>query len=74
MCGALEHLGFLPDLPYDAIGVVGDIDPELARRWPVVRFSDAHALEQIAQRFTEIETDAFTVAALREAFQKLLVK
>lgn len=74
MCGAVSHLGFLPDLPYDAVEVVGAIDPDIARRWPVVRFSDAHYPEQIARRFTEVETKAFTVPALREAFRRLLLK
>ncbi len=74
MCGAISHLGFLPDLPYDAVEVVGEVDPAIARRWPVVRFSDAHHPDQLARRFTEVETDAFTVPALREAFQRLLVK
>lgn len=74
MCGAISHLGFLPDLPYDAVEVVGKIDPEIARRWPVVRFSDAHHPDQIARRFTEVETEAFTVPALREAFRSLLLK
>lgn len=73
MCGAISHLGFLPDLPYDAVEVVGVIDPEIARRWPVVRFSDAHYPDQIARRFTEVETEAFTVPALRESFRRLLV-
>ncbi|MBI9020581.1 MAG: PHP domain-containing protein [Verrucomicrobia bacterium] len=74
MCGAISHLGFLPDLPYDAVGAVGEVDPEIARRWPVVRFSDAHHPSQIARRYTEIETEAFTVPALREAFQRLIEK
>lgn len=69
MCGAVSHLGFLPDLPYDAVEVVGTPDPEIARRWPVVRFSDSHHPDQIARRFTEIETEAFTVTALRVALQ-----
>lgn len=71
MCGAISHLGFLPDLPYDAVEVVRTVDPAIARRWPVVRFSDAHSPDQIARRFTEIETEAFTVKALRQAFQSL---
>jgi PHP family Zn ribbon phosphoesterase len=71
VCGAISHLGFLPDLPYDAVEVVGEIAPDIARRWPVVRFSDAHRPDQIARRFTEIETDTFTVPALREALQRL---
>jgi hypothetical protein len=74
MCGAISHLGFLPDLPYDAVEVVGKIDPEIARRWPVVRFSDSHHPDQIGRRFTEIETDSFTVPALRAAFLQLLLK
>lgn len=72
MCGAISHLGFLPDLPYDAVEVVGQLDPDIARRWPVVRFSDAHHPDQIARRFTEIETGAFTVPALRKALRRLL--
>ncbi len=74
VCGAISHLGFLPDLPYDAVEVVGGIDPEIACRWPIIRFSDAHYPEHIARRFTEIETEAFTVPALREAFHHLLLK
>ena len=42
MSGAIGHFGFLPDLPYDAVEVSWAIDPEIARRWPVVRFSDSH--------------------------------
>ncbi|MDD3275972.1 MAG: PHP domain-containing protein [Kiritimatiellales bacterium] len=74
MCGAISHLGFLPDLPYDAVEVVGTVDPDIARHWPVVRFSDAHHPDQLARRFTEVETTAFTVPALREAFRNLLLK
>jgi hypothetical protein len=74
VCGAISHLGFLPDLPYDAVEAVGDVDPDIARRWPVVRFSDSHYTDQIARRFTEIETAAFTVPALRAAFRTLLRK
>jgi hypothetical protein len=74
MCGAIEHLGFLPDLPYDAVEVVGEVASEIAWRWPVVRFSDSHHPDQIARRFTEIETESFTVPALREAFQRLILK
>lgn len=74
VCGAISHLGFLPDLPYDAVEVVGTVDPDIAKRWPVVRFSDSHYPEQIARRFTEIETDTFTVPALHEAFRSLLLQ
>ena len=69
--GAISHLGFLPDLPYDAVEALGVIDPSIARRWPVVRFSDSHHPDQLARRFTEVETDSFTVPALREALMKL---
>ena len=74
MCGAISHLGFLPDLPYDAVEVVGPIDSEIARRWPVARFSDAHHPDHIGRRFTEVETEAFTVPALRDALRSLLLK
>lgn len=73
MCGAISHLGFLPDLPYDAVEAVREIDPDIARRWPVVRFSDAHNPEEIARRFTEIDTTDFTVPALRKALRKLIL-
>ncbi len=74
VCGAISHLGFLPDLPYDAVEAVGAVAPEIAERWPVVRFSDAHNPDQIARRFTEVETEAFTVPALREAFRRFILK
>jgi PHP family Zn ribbon phosphoesterase len=72
MSGAISHFGFLPDLPYAAVEVSWAIDPEIARRWPVVRFSDSHHPEHIGRRFTEIETESFTVASLREAFRRLI--
>lgn len=72
MCGAIAHLGFLPDLPYDAVEAVGPVDADIARRWPVVRFSDAHHPSHIARRTTVVHTDAFTVPALRRAFLNLL--
>jgi len=71
--GAISQLGFLPDLPYDALEVTLPNPPPGAEKWPVVRFSDAHYLDHIGRRFTEIETEAFTVSALREAFQKQLL-
>jgi PHP family Zn ribbon phosphoesterase len=70
--GAIGQLGFLPDLPYDAVEVLGT-PPSGTEKWPVVRFSDAHAPEHIGRRFTELETDAFTVPALREAFLQLRI-
>ena len=69
--GAIAQLGFLPDLPYDALEVIGSPPPGL-EKWPVVRFSDAHMPAHIGRRFTEIETDVFTVPALREAFLRLV--
>ncbi len=72
--GAISQLGFLPDLPYDAVEVTAPKPPPGAERWPVVRFSDSHHPMHIGRRFTKVETEAFTVSALREAFQKLLKK
>ncbi len=71
--GAVSQLGFLPDLPYDAVEVVSKIPPN-AEKWPVVQFSDAHHPEHIGRRITRIETESFTVPALREALQRLLEK
>ncbi len=71
--GAISQLGFLPDLPYDAVEVVAKKPPRGAEKWPVVRFSDAHYPEHIGRRFTELETEAFAVPALREAFRQLLL-
>ena len=71
--GAIEQLGFLPDLPYDAVEVLKPDTPVGAEKWPVVHFSDSHHPTHIGRRFTEIETEAFTVPALREAFQNQLV-
>lgn len=72
--GAIAQLGFLPELPYDAVEVVGASVPPGAERWPVVRFSDAHVPAQIGRRFTQVETDGFEVGALREALQRLNVR
>ena len=69
--GAVAQLGFLPDLPYDAVEVLSRVPPG-AEKWPVVRFSDAHHPDHIGRRFAAVETESFTVPALREAFQGLL--
>lgn len=68
--GAVSQLGFLPDLPYDALEVISTVDPEAAAKWPVVHFSDAHYLQDIGKRSIELETDAFSVPALRDALQR----
>jgi hypothetical protein len=62
--GAISQLGFLPDLPYDAVEVVSQIPPG-AGKWPVVQFSDSHHPSQIGRRLTQIETEGFTVPELR---------
>ena len=71
--GAVSQLGFLPDLPYDAVEVVSKTPPG-AERWPIVQFSDAHHPAHIGRRCTAVETEAFTIQALRDAFQKLLLE
>ena len=70
--GAIPYLGFMPDLPYDAVEAIGEVEPEVAAQWPVARFSDAHEIDHLARRFTEIETEDFSVPSLRTAFQNLL--
>ncbi len=70
--GAVAQLGFLPDLPYDAVEVIAPNPPPGADKWPVVHFSDAHCPDDIGRRCTTVETDAYTVAALREAFLRQL--
>jgi 3',5'-nucleoside bisphosphate phosphatase len=72
MCGALAHLGFLPDLPYDAVEALGSVSPAIASKWPVVRFSDAHHPDHIGRRFTVLETGGFTVPALRSSLQQII--
>ena len=72
--GVLAHLGFLPDLPYSAVEVAAPQLPEAAGDWPVVRFSDAHQLDQIGRRYTEVEVAEFTVPALRRAFEEQLIQ
>ena len=69
--GAVSQLGFLPDLPYDAVEVISQTPPG-AEKWPVVQFSDSHHPLHIGRRFTKVETEAFTVPALRNAFRQLL--
>ena len=70
--GALAQLGFLPDLPYSAVEVIARKTPNKAGKWPVVRFSDSHGLDQIGCRFTEVAISEFSVPALREAFSEQL--
>ncbi len=69
--GAVSQLGFLPDLPYDAVEVVSEIPPG-AKEWPIVQFSDAHNPSHIGRRFTEIEAAGFSVAELRVALRSLI--
>jgi len=69
--GAIAQLGFLPDLPYDAVEVLFQTPPG-AEKWPVVQFSDSHHPSHIGRRLTQIETDGFSVPELREAFQRLV--
>ncbi len=69
--GAISHLGFLPDLPYSAVEVAGKKIPAEALNWPIVRFSDAHELHKIGSRFTEVETESFSVPHLSQAFARL---
>ncbi len=69
--GAISQLGFLPDLPYSALEVVGSRIPEEAKKWPVVRFSDAHELKHIGRCFTEVDTESFSTEHLRTALAKL---
>jgi len=72
--GALNHLGFLPDLPYSAVEVTAPGVPQEVGDRPVVHFSDSHSLGQIGSRFTEIAVDDFTVAELQQAFSQQLVQ
>ena len=69
--GAISHLGFLPDLPYSALEVTKPKIPEEALKWPIVRFSDAHTLEQIGRRFTDVETESFSIPHLSQALARL---
>lgn len=68
--GVVAQLGFLPDLPYDAVEVLFQT-PKGAEKWPVVQFSDSHHPSHIGRRITQIETDGFSVPALREALRHL---
>lgn len=69
--GAISQLGFLPDLPYSALEVVATEIPEEAKKWPVVHFSDAHLPDQVGQRFSEVDTESFSIEHLRMAFARL---
>lgn len=70
--GAISHLGFLPELPYSALEVVASEVPLAAEKWPVVRFSDAHQPQHIGRRFTEVDTESFSVEHLSEALVELV--
>ncbi len=72
--GAISQLGFLPELPYDAVEVISQTPPSGVEQWPVVHFSDSHHPNHIGRRFTEVDTENCTVPALRKAFRQLIGK
>lgn len=63
----LSQLGYLPDLAYDALEVRRDTGGLDARGKPLVRGSDAHYPDDVAQRWCEVEVDEPTFAALTRA-------
>ena len=51
--GLLGQLGFIPEgLPLDAVEMSPRCTTDAGNRFPVVRFSDAHSLNQIGSSFT----------------------
>ena len=70
-CGILATLGHLPPESGPILEVTRQRVCEMQKPYgadhTLVTFSDAHHLEDIGRAATEIETDAFTLSALREA-------
>jgi len=73
--GLIAQLGMIPeDLPLDAIEVSRHGDPEVVRasnpgceRFPIVRSSDAHQVDDVGTMFTRLRIEAPTLAEVRMA-------
>jgi PHP family Zn ribbon phosphoesterase len=74
--GVMGQLGFVdPTIPFDAMEISGMSGsagarkryPELAH-YPFIESSDAHRIEEIGQRYTEIYMEEPTVSELKMAF------
>jgi len=70
-----SQLGGIPaDVPFDAVELSRTADEAVwrprAAGYAVTRSSDAHNLDDVARVWTEADLDAFTVAALKDAFRR----
>ena len=66
----ISQLGFLPDLPYDAIEVAQKNAFINSTNINIICNSDAHYLEDIGKKYFEIEIDNFTFANFKNALNK----
>ena len=70
-----SQLGGIPaDVPFDAVELSRTADEAVwrprAAGYAVTRSSDAHNLDDVARVWTEADLNAFTVAALKDAFRR----
>jgi predicted metal-dependent phosphoesterase TrpH len=66
--GLLGQLGFIPDgLALDAVEMSPRCTTDAASRFPVVRFSDAHSLDQIGSSFTCFQIEEGTLKEIARA-------
>ena len=76
-CSIMSQLGYIPDLPYDAMEVTsaclppGRFSSDLAR-YPKIMSSDAHFLKDIGRRSIDLQVDKFDVEHIRQALQLLI--
>ncbi len=65
-----SQLGFLPNLPYDAVEVIGDPEEIAAAKYTVIKSSDAHVPEQIGNSYFLFEGKNPSFRDLKEALEK----
>ena len=75
--GLWSQLGYVPDLPFDALEVTPKYDlqrdpAKLRGRWALILSSDAHCPEEIGRWWTELPSDTgIQIAQLRAALREL---
>jgi len=63
--GMISTLGFLPDEEFDAVELTPAGDPQLAGRYPIIRNSDSHRLDQIGTSCSTFDMNRLSVDHIR---------
>lgn len=66
----LSQLGYLPDLPYTALEIRSSAGGLITGSIPLVKGSDAHYPDDVAQRTCRVEVDTADFDGLREALAR----